>query len=1247
MPHQDREAGRDAVCFTAGPKGAPFSAGMIHAYLAADRPAPKVTAGISMGALSAAALERCYRELPPSGAPEHREIGRWRWFRRYLEAISNSPLDVIWNAIPDPIDFFADKPPVADLSVQPLPQKLQDEEREARTNYYRLVKLGLWLAGLRISVGDVARCAVSWVRFKERYGLWFWQMLHFAASWFVIGVKLLLHFCFSPQFIIEKVKRLGGRSFPRPLFGWPAWSIAVAILCNAAYLLLKALVLLLPFIKDSIANNAKWLSTILGLFGSSAGVVAPYLPLLNKLPDLVQRMARYDSWLLRGVWAVWALAGAGLAYFVYFRTGGPIRYLLRRLGINRGLLHQYSLHRRLFELFREGPTDLTGTVIGSPPDPSRDTNAPLKHPLGAIHLLIVAAPLQPITSLNSQQVWAAPGTPVVDALLAALAVPGMFPPRVVTKEKVKQWVSQERSKSLPERLDLIDGAAVRQNPLPALFSWLRSHRQVAHDLCGDGIQDAGIHLIYNVPIQPYTPDETKPASERLDIVSAAFASLELARRRDTKMECRQTNFLSELELWVRKAEGAPPLKVAATGAPGSYKSQSTVSSSSSTAKTRPYTAFPIFADEIAPDKDIELDNYLAPGRDQILKVVASGCRRSLETLYRERLRTLQNADDPVACDVLMRQIAPGRINFITKESPGLREICAACTCQLAYRPADDSRPKDLVPGEFPHLRGDRPRIVFVASGGVFRGAFHIGVIAAMQVAKIQPDLIVGASVGTLIGGALAAITKLGDDDGRRLLGRLCLTFLHVDDEIALTRTLKNASKQLGVRTRSVRLSPAQLRGMVRRGTRADAGYAVIGAPPALIDAISTVFLIPHTETGKIASLFVAGHITEAMKMFWSAVSSETLRRLDIETAIMGTSLIETAARTLLGEGFGIKLDNPQPYHNGTATNPISFFGTTSDLNHRRALVLGRDLSTTASYDFVKAALSSSAFPVVFSPRQEAEVLPGLGRTNVLFADGGMFDNLPFFPAIEILNSVQRQWRQPLGLTARDALAQRCSQPDLFIAAALESPADPNSEVTNVLQIKDRAASLKINIKLDSFCNTSKLVDSQVQKLVAVSNGKQLPQGLPEFMDDVVSSAVLKIVPTDSEHLNSTFAFCSALGMKQATIAKSIADGCFQTLESLVNSRRRQGSLEHRAVSILQTEKRIRDIEPIRVKADGKHCPFFTADGQPFECPFALTAESADMEKEAAGELRSIYKECAADASHHERHKPRRAKSAIV
>lgn len=851
--------------------------------------------------------------------------------------------------------------------------------------------------------------------------------------------------------------------------------------------------------------------------------------------------------------------------------------------------------------------------------------------------------------------WGAPGTPIVDALLAALAVPGLFPPLQLNEPaQIDQWLSKRCRNPHLKRLDLIDGAAVRQNPLPALFSWLEGHREVANELSGQSPSEIGIHLVYNVPTEPYQQEPGEEPPERVNIVTAALTSLELSRRRDSKLECRQTNFVSEMELWVRTMEKLQPQRAAGVAASASTSSISPTSPISSAeasteeASASSSRAFPIFVDEIAPERDIKFENYLAPDRKDLLKSAACGCLRSLETLYRERLRALRGSQ-PVDCADLLRQVSPDRSRFISQEAPGLREVCAACTRKLNYRPANEEPPPPVRPAPlFRHLNAAQPRVVFLASGGVFRGAFHIGVIGAMQAAGIRPNLIVGASVGSLMGGALGAISTLERTDGWDLLGHLCLTFLHVDKRVALTKTLKNAAKQLGVRTRNVNLSPAQLRRMVRRGIRSDPGYVVAGAPPALIDAISTAFLIPLAETSKIASQFVARHITEAVKEFLLSVRKETLHRLDIQNALMGTSLIENAARTLLGHGrLGIDLDTQQPYHD--AADPdrsISFFGTTSDLNRRRPLLLPRDIGSddSAAYDFVKAALSSSAFPAVFSPRQEAEVLAGKGATNVLFSDGGMFDNLPFFPAIEVLSSVQKQWREPLGETPLQSLQRRYSQPDLFIAAALESAGDACADAEDILEINQRAGSLKVNIKLNSFQRTSSLVDSQIERLLRFSAGEELPTGLPKFMDEAVSAGVLKIVPTDRKHLNDTFAFCSALGLKQDVVTKSIADGCFQTFESLVSAQTVADPLLQRTVQSLQNDGKILRVQANdskRVKADGTHCPFFQVNAQRFECPFIASARcykgdanQSDAEKrDAVQELRDVYKTCTGDGAH--------------
>ena len=64
-------------------------------------------------------------------------------------------------------------------------------------------------------------------------------------------------------------------------------------------------------------------------------------------------------------------------------------------------------------------------------------------------------------------------------------------------------------------------------------------------------------------------------------------------------------------------------------------------------------------------------------------------------------------------------------------------------------------------------------------------------------------------------------------------------------------------------------------------------------------------------------------------------------------------------------------------------------------------------------------------------------------------------------------------------------------PDLFIAGALESEEEPAEAADNALEIYRRAANLKVNIKLNSFRDTSRTVEPRSSTFLAVSEGKVL------------------------------------------------------------------------------------------------------------------------------------------------------------
>ncbi len=73
---------------------------------------------------------------------------------------------------------------------------------------------------------------------------------------------------------------------------------------------------------------------------------------------------------------------------------------------------------------------------------------------------------------------------------------------------------------------------------------------------------------------------------------------------------------------------------------------------------------------------------------------------------------------------------------------------AGCMAQMTVVDGPDS--PSLVP------LGAAPRLALVLAAGGPRGFAHVGVLRALDELEIRPDLIVGASIGALIGSALAA-----------------------------------------------------------------------------------------------------------------------------------------------------------------------------------------------------------------------------------------------------------------------------------------------------------------------------------------------------------------------------------------------------------------------------------------------------------------------------------------------------------
>jgi predicted acylesterase/phospholipase RssA len=1278
----------EAVCFTAGVDGTPFASGVIHAYLAADRPPPAVAAGISAGALSAAAMAASFEELCASGAQERTEAKRWRWFRTYLEALSNRPLDVFWRGVPSFAELSTLGGRLRPLADPATPEQLKKEERDALKRRFLLQHLGRWLCRLPITVRQVAGFLVNTAVSMERnLGTKPERLFARVRSWALLAVlvwMLLQHVVFSPQFLNESPYMApdsrGKRRPPRlrPLFGWRGWLASTVVFgLSVAWLVALMIAVLGRFMLLLGGRAASWWSQMEALVPPLGDLASPsallglaavpvVLVLLVERPDK-RLMARASS---RGRKSRSANAPSGADSGVRAAIMG---YLIERTGVARSLLSDFYLLRFLSTLFE------TDSRQGSPVE--RKKVGSFRQP----RLLLVASPLQTLPRKEEDnkapggqeragktlQLWARDDTSLLEALRAALAMPGYFAPSSLAREEFeRRWVgSQPLDVSKVTHAELVDGAVIRANPLPALFTFLDSRQGGEGARLGDEIESAnsperpGIHVVYSISVD----ERQRPSAADLepipDIVEAARKSLRLARRCDTELEVLQTNFMATVERTIRslkKASGAAGEEVAPRSGQGLRS---------------------IYADEIAPATHEPFSNLVAPTRDEVLTASAEGCRRTLGRLYaREILTHPMGSDGKLPCRELLALVAPQRGEAVQKaERPGCGEICKRCSAVIEVPHELQQRQNEAAPPErggpppvkvehFPQLSRRQPRVVLVTSGGVFRGAFHVGLAGALMEIGLKPDLIVGASVGTLMGAVTGALFHLNKKDGRERLQQLADIFLEVDQKVAHTRSLLNAVRTLALRSTSVNLSPREVLRMLQRGARGDAGFAAVGAPPALLDALADMFLLPHRATAAMASLVVTGRFAKATRRFLQLLRRETLPRLDVREALLGTSLLELRARELLdlsrvagssstpGEAAWWKLGTgSQPFmgpRQETGGTHIAFFGTATDLWTEKMALLGGVAPGDEPYDIVEAALASSAFPSVFSPRRESQIRPGTGRSEVVFADGGMFDNLPFIPAMNILRAVQVDELRPGEGRERvsdarllESLKQRLDAPDLFIVGALnvnpeETDATP-VEYKHLGAILKRSASLRDNVKIRSVERASRAVDRQIDRLwSAATEAGHLDDAQRKLVAGIVSAAILPVFPTSPEHLNPTFAFSPSTGFNPERVSLSIADGCYQTMRGLSQDTAEMASGQ--LARALDGVRGVGKLKGLRRRVSGEPgkrrkemgsglCPFYekfdkeTGKVERFECPFV-----ASKDKAARSE---VYRQCVTDPAH--------------
>ena len=131
----------------------------------------------------------------------------------------------------------------------------------------------------------------------------------------------------------------------------------------------------------------------------------------------------------------------------------------------------------------------------------------------------------------------------------------------------------------------------------------------------------------------------------------------------------------------------------------------------------------------------------------------------------------------------------------------------------------------------------------------------------------------------------------------------------------------------------------------------------------------------------------------------------------------------------------------------------------------------------------------------------------MGRTDVLYSDGGMFDNLPFFPALFVLRETQIDVaKTSLGVHDwYDSLSDRHRKPDLILAGSLDAnPSSQEKEFEDLIQVCKRASSLQNNVKIQGFIRAAQKIDRQIHDLLRVYEKEVL--NFPLQMEECLSDA---------------------------------------------------------------------------------------------------------------------------------------------
>jgi predicted acylesterase/phospholipase RssA len=455
--------------------------------------------------------------------------------------------------------------------------------------------------------------------------------------------------------------------------------------------------------------------------------------------------------------------------------------------------------------------------------------------------------------------------------------------------------------------------------------------------------------------------------------------------------------------------------------------------------------------------------------------------------------------------------------------------------------------------------GDRrPVVGLLFSGGVFRGVFQMGVANALNELGIKPDLVAGASVGSITGAMIANAFSIEDEAIRKAqLARLAAVYLSIDS-LVLTDRFADFVRNVTIRAANTGFSLREADQLFRRYDHPRSGTFDRRARE-VIAGLERLFYVNPYQLNRLVKCLRNNDRPSFQRLLRELVQ-QWFDKMEVGDEMLGVELLEKLVR------YHVIPEDPLRGHESSdrhvsfdtfsTQKGIYFLATATNLTKGRLEILGLKPdgdaeSGTAATTLLDGLLASSAFPGVFRPRWSWELHPGTEKKHQ-YIDGGVMDNIPVEAAIEFLTLAAN-----VGLVARRPIVHvagtkkgRSSHaiPHLLFAASLE----PNTEQyesrkqwayleSSWVDLSRRAKELHYNVKLRIYERAEAQLRQIYEALVGQSSGRAHGARMDFVPLDV------QLVSVKPEWLCGTFAFHPMLGFRRARQAKSIAHGCALTL----------------------------------------------------------------------------------------------------